>query len=70
MIDVDQIQEIVMQWADNCAKLYRFEPSMREFANRVRSRTYKVMRDRIPPMKLETLKEENPELYRQLSVPL
>jgi hypothetical protein len=68
MIDVDQIQYIVMQWADNCAKLYRLEPSRREYASRVRSRTYEVMRSnpKIPPMRLETLKEKNPGLFKKL----
>ena len=70
MTDVDQISRIVMKWADKCAELYKLEPTRREYEKRVRSRTYEVMRDRIPPMRLETLKEKNPELYRQLYAPI
>lgn len=66
MTDVDQITQIVMKWADKCAELYRLEPSRREYEKRVRSRTYEVMRDRIPYMGLETLKEKNPDLYQRL----
>jgi hypothetical protein len=70
MTDVDQIHNIVMQWADKCAQLYRLEPTRHEYSNRVRSRIYEVMRSnpRIPPMRLETLKKENSDLYRQLYV--
>jgi hypothetical protein len=70
MTDVDQIQDIVMQWADKCDELYRLEPSRRKYEKEVRSRILEVMQTRIPPMRLETLKEKNPELYRQLYVPM
>lgn len=66
MSDIDQITEIVMKFADKCAELYRLEPSRREYEKEVRSRVYEVMRDRIPPMRLETLKEKNPGLYDRL----
>ena len=66
MTDIDQIFEIVMQWTDRCAKLKRLEPSRREYANEVRSRIYEVMRDRIPHMSLERLREKNPDLYETL----
>ena len=68
MTDVDQIYNIVMQWADKCGELYRLEPSRHEYSNRVRSRIYEVMQSnpRIPPMRLETLKGKNPGLYRIL----
>lgn len=68
MTDVDQIHDIVMQWADKCAQLYRLEPSRHEYSNRVRSRIHEVMQSnpRIPPMRLETLKEKNPWLYEKL----
>src|SRR5688500_1107823 len=72
MTNADQIHKIVMQWADKCGELKRLEPSPREYSSRLRSRIYEVMRSnpRIPPMRLETLKEKNPELYRQLYVPM
>jgi hypothetical protein len=66
MTDLDKITEIVMQWADRCEQLCRLQPSRREFVKQTRHRVYEVVRDRIPPMGLETLKEKNPELYRQL----
>jgi hypothetical protein len=55
-----------MAWADKCAELRRLEPSRREFADRVRSRTYEVIQDRVPPMKHDTLKDKNPELYKDV----
>ena len=69
MIDMDQIYNIVMQWADKCGELYGLEPSRREYSNRVRSRILEVMQSnpRIPPMSLERLKEKNPGLYEELS---
>ncbi len=66
MIDEAQIENIVMQWADKCARLQRLDPSRREFVKEVRSRIYEVKRDRIPPMRLETLKENNLDLYKKL----
>jgi hypothetical protein len=56
-----------MAWADKCAGLRRLEPSRREFASKIRSRTREVMHDRIPHMKWSTLQEKNPELYKKLS---
>lgn len=66
MTDVDQITQIVMKWADKCGELYRLEPSRREYEKEVRSRVYEVMRYRIPPIGLETLKEKNSGLYDKL----
>ena len=66
MTDVDQIQDIVMQWADKCDELYRLEPSRRKYEKEVRSRILEVMQIRIPPMRLERLKEKNSELYEKL----
>ena len=57
-----------MQWADKCAELRRLDPSRREFAARVRSRTYEVMCARISHMSSERLKEKNLELYKKLLV--
>jgi hypothetical protein len=70
MTDVNQIHNIVMQWADKCGELYTLEPSRHEYEKEVKSRILDVMQTRIPPMRLETLKEKNPELYRQLYVPM
>ncbi|HEX6253813.1 MAG TPA: hypothetical protein VFZ55_06300 [Nitrososphaera sp.] len=66
--DVNQIIRIVMAWADKCSELRSLEPSRREFEKRIQSRLYEVMRDRIPPMRLETLREKNPDLYKRLSI--
>jgi len=59
-----------MQWADKCARLYKLEPSRREYEKRIRSRVYEVMRDRIPHMSCERLKEKKPDLHKQLYVPI
>lgn len=67
--DVDEVTEIVMEWADRCAELRRLEPSRREFQKGTRKRFHVVIRDRIPPMRLEKLKEKKPKLYGQLHVP-
>jgi hypothetical protein len=70
LADKDQISDVVMHWADKCGELRRLDPSRREFADRVRSRTYEVMHGdrRVPPMKLDTLKDKNPELYQNLKL--
>jgi hypothetical protein len=59
-----------MKWADKCAELYKLEPSRQEYEKRIRSRIHEVIRSspRIPPMRLETLKEKNPKLYKRLSI--
>jgi hypothetical protein len=64
--DPDQVCNIIMEWADKCAELRRLGPSRREFAAKIRSRIYDVLQERVPHMKLETLKEKNPDLYKQL----
>jgi hypothetical protein len=66
MTDVDQITQIILKWAYKCAELYKLEPSRREYQKRIRPRVYEVMQYRIPPMRLETLKEKNPWLYEKL----
>jgi hypothetical protein len=68
MTDRNEVHDIVMQWADKCAELQRLDPSRREFSFRVRSRIEEVMRDRVPPMTLGTLKEKNRELCEALKV--
>lgn len=66
MTDIDQIQNIVMKWADKCAGLRTLDPSRREFEKELRSRIYEVMEERIPHMGLEALKEKNLEIYQRL----
>jgi hypothetical protein len=68
MKDKNEILNFVMQWADKCAELRRIEPSRQDFSFRVRSRIDEVMRDRIPLMTFDTLKEKNRELYEALKV--
>ena len=68
MTDRNEINDVVMHWADKCAELRRLDPSRREFSVRVRSRIDEVMKDRIPPMTLDTLKEKSGELYETLRV--
>lgn len=67
MIDIDQIQDNIMHWADRCNEPRRLNPSRCEFANRVRSRIYEVIEERIPPMRPDTLKEKNPKLHERLN---
>jgi hypothetical protein len=67
MTDIEQIEAIVMTWADRCAELRSLQPSRREFAKSVRSRVKKVMRNMIPPMSWSRLQRENPELAKKLS---
>lgn len=68
LTDETQISNIVMQWADRCSELRRLDPSRREFAHRVRSRTREVMHDRISQMKWSTLQEKNPALCETLEL--
>lgn len=64
--DPAQVSDIVMSWADKCGELRRLEPSRGEFKHKIRTRVYDVIHDRIPQMRLATLKERNPELYEKL----
>jgi hypothetical protein len=41
MTDINEIEAIVMKWADKCAELYPLEPSRREYA-KIRSRAKQV----------------------------
>ena len=66
MSDRNEVHDAVMEWADRCIELRRLDPSRREFSVRVRSRIDEVMRDRIPPMTSDTLKERNQDLYENL----
>jgi hypothetical protein len=68
LTDRNQIYDIVMKWAVKCSELKRLEPSTRELSIKVRRRIDELMKDRIPPMRYETLKEENPELYETLKL--
>jgi hypothetical protein len=67
MRDESQITQILMQWADKCGEPQRLDPSRLEYEKEVRSRIYEVIRERIPPMRLETLKEKSPVLHKTLS---
>jgi hypothetical protein len=74
LTDLNQIQDIAMEWMDKCDQLKRLD-SRQAFVARIRSRTHQVMEahakgEAIPPKKWETLKKENPDLYRQLYVPI
>lgn len=66
--DESQVTQIVMRWANKCAELYRLEPTRYEYERRIRSRVFEVKRDRIPHMRFDTLKEENSELAKKLTV--
>jgi hypothetical protein len=68
MTDKDKIYDIVMAWADRCDRLRGLEPSRHDFSSRVRSRIDQVIRDRVPPMRLETVRENYLQLYRTLDL--
>jgi hypothetical protein len=64
--DENQVTSIVMGWADKCAELRPLEPSRHEFENRTWNRVQQSIHDKIPPMRLSTLQERNPELYEEV----
>ena len=64
--DINEIEAIVMRWADKCNELESLRPSYREFEREMRSRIRVVLRDMIPPMRFDTLQEENPKLAKML----
>jgi hypothetical protein len=64
--DINEIEAIVMKWADKCDEVESLRPSYREFERRVRSRIDEVLHDMIPPMRFDKLQEENPELAQKL----
>jgi hypothetical protein len=66
MTDVNEIEAIVMRWADKCNELEPLRPSYREFERDMRYRIRVVMRDMIPPKSFDTLQEENPALAQKL----
>ena len=68
MTDETKISDTIMQWVYKCGELRRLDPSKREFDKLIQSRTYEVMQSIIPPMQLETLKEMDLDLYKQLSM--
>jgi hypothetical protein len=67
MTDRDKIYDIVIQWADRCDQLRRLEPSRHDFLTRVRGRIEEVMRDKVPPMRPDTLRENSLQLYQTLN---
>ena len=65
-LNPDEVYNIVMEWADKCDKLNRLQPSRREFEKEIYGRIREVMRDRVPHMRLDTLKVNNQKLHDQL----
>jgi hypothetical protein len=57
MTDRYEMHDMVMRWADRYTELRRLDPSRRDFSFRVRSGIDEVLRDRVPPVTLNTLKE-------------
>jgi hypothetical protein len=66
MTDVNEIEAVVLKWADMCNELEPLRPSYREFERDIRYRIDIVMRDMIPPMSFDKFQEENPDLARKL----
>jgi hypothetical protein len=65
--DINEIESIVMRWADKCNELEPLNPTYREFERDVRYRIRVVMRDMIPPMSFDKMREENLMLAKKLS---
>jgi hypothetical protein len=64
--DPDEIEATVMRWADKCNELEPLNPKYRQFEKDMRRRIRLVMRDMIPPMSFDKMREENPELAKML----
>jgi hypothetical protein len=65
----EQRYEIIWDWLDRCAKLRKLEPSRNHFDHYVvRYQLEEARRSKRLPMKLETLKECNLDLYKKLSM--
>jgi hypothetical protein len=64
--NTDEIEAIVMGWADKCNELEPLNPTYREFEKDMRYRINVVRRKMIPPMSFDTLQKENPELAKML----
>jgi hypothetical protein len=63
----NEVYDIVMSWADRCVELRPLQPSRSAYESRVHTRIQEVMRDKVPAMTLEKLREMNPELFKILS---
>ena len=63
----EQAYDIIWDWLDRCAKLRRLEPSRHHFDHHVvRYQLEEARRSKRLPMKLETLKKRNLDLYKKL----
>jgi hypothetical protein len=66
-LDYNQAYSIIWQWLDRCASLKKLEPSRHYFDSYVvKYQLQEAARSKRLPMKLETLKERNPGLYKKL----
>ena len=66
MQDDDEIRLIVDQWLDKCEELCSLEPSRRDFDRRIDDAIEWAREHHMLPTRLETLKEDYPDLYGKL----
>jgi hypothetical protein len=66
--DDDEIHQVVDEWLDKCEQLRRLEPSRRDFDRRIDDAIEWARDDNMLPTKLQTIKEDYPDLYKKLMV--
>jgi hypothetical protein len=66
--DDDEIHQVVDEWLDKCEQLRRLEPSRRDFDRRIADAIEWARDDDKLPTKLQTIKEDYPDLYKKLMV--
>jgi hypothetical protein len=62
----DDIHQIVDEWLDKCERLRSLEPSRKDFDCRIDDAIKWAREHDMLPTRLETIKEDYPELYRKL----
>lgn len=64
----DEIHRVVDEWLDKCEELRGLEPSRRDFARRIDDAIEWARDNDKLPTKLQTIKEDYPDLYKKLMV--
>jgi hypothetical protein len=67
--DDDQIHQIVDEWLDKCEQLRSLDPSRRDFVRRIDDAINWAREHDMLPTKLETIKQNYPDLYKKLNMP-
>ena len=66
MQDDDEIHQVVDDWLDKCEQLRSLQPSRRDFDRRIDDAIEWAREHDMLPTRLETIKEEYPDLYKKL----